>query len=419
MVAEKAWRELSMLAHCELDSLAKLATGLPPGDIVIAGCSRGGDAIEIKKACPDRNVIIIDSFEGVSESGQEDISKEPLQKGEFAADLQDVIEAFNNHEIKQPFEIHKMWISDETLQAIERRPVAMIWLDLDLYAPTLACMRYFWPWLVDAGILLTHDYGFQRCPGIEKAVLEFGQRWGLLDGFIFGTTKRLVNEVNLNNLDEAVKYYDEHYWEDGTVSGKSNYNKWEIFEPWDDKFIAHFRKAVQIEGKCILDIGCANGHVINALLKVGINESYGIDLSNYILEKGHRTHPRLKGHTFFASAHEIPFPPEHFDIIFSNQVFEHIPEHIVPHMMREIYRVMKPGAVAWIGLVLGNGRRPEDNPDHITMKPFEWWRDHLEKVGLVMDMSIDDALRATGLDYFKEYGWHSFSFKKLSGGEQC
>jgi len=216
----------------------------------------------------------------------------------------------------------------------------------------------------------------------------------------------------LRDIEFWQKYYDADYWERGPETGKSNYAKWHIYEPWDDKFIDYFNGVVPLFGKRVLDLGCALGGIVNALLKQDI-EAYGLDLSEYAVKKGHQTHPRLLGRTYVGSAHEIPFLPGYFDVIHSNQVFEHIPEELVPSMLSEIYRVMKPGAVAWVGLVLGDGAREQDNPDHITIKPLEWWVVELEAAGLMLDMSIDDAFRASGLGFFDEYGWDSFSFRKV------
>ena len=52
-----------------------------------------------------------------------------------------------------------------------------MWLDLDLYEPTLACLKHFAPMMVPDGIMMTHDFGFEQTPGVEKACLEFGGKW--------------------------------------------------------------------------------------------------------------------------------------------------------------------------------------------------------------------------------------------------
>jgi O-methyltransferase len=188
---ERKWRELSLLAEVELDCLSSIIKIIPEGDIIMAGCYKGGDVIEIKRTCPDRNVIVIDSFEGADNPEPEDLVNVgiPRFKGECSADMREVIRNFTEHDIQKPFQIHRMWISDAALNLIVRRPLAMIWLDLDHYRPTLECMRYFWPWLQRGGVMLTHDYGFVRCPGVKQACDEFGETWVKLAGNIFGARK--------------------------------------------------------------------------------------------------------------------------------------------------------------------------------------------------------------------------------------
>jgi hypothetical protein len=66
----------------------------------------------------------------------------------------------------------------------------MIWLDLDHYTPTLACMKKFWPWLAPGGLMLTHDYGFERCPGIRRAADQISADWQHMVGGIYGLRKK-------------------------------------------------------------------------------------------------------------------------------------------------------------------------------------------------------------------------------------
>jgi SAM-dependent methyltransferase len=213
------------------------------------------------------------------------------------------------------------------------------------------------------------------------------------------------------------EFYNEEYWERGTLTGKSGYDNWDICVPWDDKFVDHFQRVFPIRDKNMLDLGCALGGIVLALNKKGAN-AFGMDLSEYAIQKGQKIFPELVGRTVISSSHQLPYDNDSFDIVLSNQVFEHIPEGIVPQMMSEISRVMRPGAIAWIGLVLADGaHRPfVDGPDHITLKTLDWWKERITEAGLIFDNSIDEAFRSTELQFFREYGWHSFSFRKKQNG---
>ncbi|HSD42676.1 MAG TPA: TylF/MycF/NovP-related O-methyltransferase [Burkholderiales bacterium] len=42
-------------------------------------------------------------------------------------------------------------------------------LDVDLYAPTRACLEYFLPRLVSGGVVVCDDYGSSAFPGAARA----------------------------------------------------------------------------------------------------------------------------------------------------------------------------------------------------------------------------------------------------------
>lgn len=187
----KTWREFSLLSEDEINFLAETARNIPEGDIVMAGVFNGGDVIELFKVTEGKNnIIVIDSFAGLDMPSREDKeSEKPCQQGECATEggLRGFKKNLKQFDVKA--EIYKMWISMKTLQDIKQRPVSMVWLDLDHYSPTLDCMLYFWPMLINKGIMLTHDYHFFRTPGIDKAIADFGGEWIHKIGGIAGRIK--------------------------------------------------------------------------------------------------------------------------------------------------------------------------------------------------------------------------------------
>lgn len=53
------------------------------------------------------------------------------------------------------------------------RSYRLVHVDVDLYLPTLECLRYFGPRLVRGGIVVLDDYGKPSCPGIRRAAEEY------------------------------------------------------------------------------------------------------------------------------------------------------------------------------------------------------------------------------------------------------
>ncbi len=60
----------------------------------------------------------------------------------------------------------------------------LVHVDVDLYEPTLDCLRYFGHRLVPGGVIVIDDYGSPSCPGVDRAVAEYlaaepaFRRWG-------------------------------------------------------------------------------------------------------------------------------------------------------------------------------------------------------------------------------------------------
>ncbi len=106
------------------------------------------------------------------------------------------------------------------------------------------------------------------------------------------------------------------------------------------KYIAHFlRGRLNITGKTILDIGCGSGHLLRQLRDLG-GICYGIEISEKSIqdsEEINTTNITVKK----ATAREIPFPNNQFDIVFATDVMEHILDEDVRKIMLEIQRVIK------------------------------------------------------------------------------
>lgn len=94
-------------------------------------------------------------------------------------------------------------------------------------------------------------------------------------------------------------------------------------------------------GLRVLDIGCGTGATMDHLKRYG--QPHGIDLSELPL-----SFSRKRGHdrVLRASATELPFDSESFDLITALDVVEHLDDDVKG--LAEIRRVLKPGAPAVI-----------------------------------------------------------------------
>lgn len=74
----------------------------------------------------------------------------------------------------------------------------------------------------------------------------------------------------------------------------------------------------------VLDIGCADGHILNWFAKVRTHdvETYGVDLNDDAIEKA-----RAQGHTVYAGRFEdVDIPEGQFDFVWASHVIEHVPD---------------------------------------------------------------------------------------------
>lgn len=117
------------------------------------------------------------------------------------------------------------------------------------------------------------------------------------------------------------------------------------------------------EGEEVLDIGCGTGvDTLIAAIKVGANgRAVGIDMTPEMLDqaKNNLRETRLKNVTFQpASAENLPFPDESFDVVISNGVFNLIPDKV--KALAEAFRVLRSSGRLMIADQVLTGNLPDD-----------------------------------------------------------
>ncbi|MGQ9797628.1 class I SAM-dependent methyltransferase [Desulfosoma sp.] len=94
----------------------------------------------------------------------------------------------------------------------------------------------------------------------------------------------------------------------------------------------------------ILDLGCAQGHFLEALRRVGYTRLTGADLSSELLSGVRRLLPetvRLIQADLCECLKEER--DESFDVVFLHDVLEHLPRETVVDVLRDVRRVLGPG----------------------------------------------------------------------------
>lgn len=94
----------------------------------------------------------------------------------------------------------------------------------------------------------------------------------------------------------------------------------------------------------VLDAGCATGYLLGLFWESGYRNLTGVELSEQLAEIARRN---LPNEVTLVNADVRDYlaqvPDQTFDVILFHHVLEHIPrEHTIP-LLREFYRVLKPG----------------------------------------------------------------------------
>lgn len=169
-----------------LTQLLRLTRGVK-GETAEAGVFRGLSSWLICKVLQEENPdfkgenhLMIDSFEGLSEPVEKD-GAFPLKRFNEGGFTQTSVERVQKSLSDFPdVEIHKGWIPD-VFEKIPRKQYRFVHVDVDVYEPTLASLRFFYEQLAPGAIIVVDDYGpweGQNWPGCIKAVEEFAEEIG-------------------------------------------------------------------------------------------------------------------------------------------------------------------------------------------------------------------------------------------------
>ncbi len=156
------------------------------GEAAEVGVYKGGTAKILAQSMPDRMVHLFDTFEGMPETSEFDMHL----PGDFADTSLETV-----NEYLQGYNVH-FWpgfFPDSARLLPDDTEFVLVHVDVDLYTSTKAACEFFWPRLVEGGIMVFDDYNGPRCPGANKAVDEFFNAWQEIE--VSGRYKRFTRVV--------------------------------------------------------------------------------------------------------------------------------------------------------------------------------------------------------------------------------
>ncbi len=165
-----------------------------PGDIVECGVYKGasllGFARLLETFCPGdrtRKVLGFDHFQGLAARSEKDgrpdervgNTAEGWNASGFRDTLFALVDAFNADAFvtsRKRIELVDGDVCDTAPAYVADNPglrISLLHLDMDLYEPTLAALRAFWPKILTGGMVVLDEYAIREWPGESEALEEF------------------------------------------------------------------------------------------------------------------------------------------------------------------------------------------------------------------------------------------------------
>ena len=149
-----------------------------PGDMAELGVYRGDFAWQFNVLFPDRRLYLFDTFQGFD---PRDVRQKPVGGGcDRRQDFSDTSVEAVLARLPHPEQavVRRGWFPD-TARGLEA-VFALVSLDADLCAPTLAGLEFFYPRLSPGGAIFLHDYNSRQFDGVKEAVLAYERDHGPL-----------------------------------------------------------------------------------------------------------------------------------------------------------------------------------------------------------------------------------------------
>jgi ubiquinone/menaquinone biosynthesis C-methylase UbiE len=189
--------------------------------------------------------------------------------------------------------------------------------------------------------------------------------------------------------DQVRDFYDERGWQADTAGRTADAQLWEDLRPCAAEYVSACRRKVleflPPSGDRMLDVGSGPIQYPEYLeYSRGFAKRVCVDVSQRALDEA-RAQLGERGDYVRASLLELPFPDDQFDAVVSLHTIYHVEEDRQEHAVRELLRVLKPGAAAVVVYanpdrltarlkkLVRRRARPAQGPIYFFAHPLSWW----------------------------------------------
>ncbi len=160
----------TLITKDRLDSIESLVRKAPKGGIFAEiGVYKGGSLKVIAETVPDELVVGFDTFEGLPESlwSEGEIHKPKDFSDTSFEEVQKFLSKNSNTSLVKG-------IFPDSAGVFEHSQFSFVHIDTDFYLAVKNSLEWVWPRLLVGGIVVFDDYEWGNCPGVKKALDEFG-----------------------------------------------------------------------------------------------------------------------------------------------------------------------------------------------------------------------------------------------------
>ncbi|MEM1097353.1 MAG: methyltransferase domain-containing protein [Planctomycetota bacterium] len=202
------------------------------------------------------------------------------------------------------------------------------------------------------------------------------------------TTRDYLARVNDPELPKAkaaelAKQWGHDYW-DG--DRRVNYGGYTYRPGWWQRVSDAMQDHYQLQaGDRILDVGCGKGFLLYDWTQTlpGV-EVTGLDISEYALE---HAKPEIQDKLTLGTAAELPYPDDHFDLVYSINTLHNLHNYELYPALQEIQRVSKRHAYVCVESYRNESEKTNLLYWQVTCEAFncpdawQWWFDHAGYTG--------------------------------------
>lgn len=140
----------------------------PAGQLIEVGAYRGGSALHLSNACPDRHLFVCDSFTGFRQLHPK--LDRVFDAAMFKDTSREAVEALFRRRQRRATVVAGFF--PESCAGLELRPLSFAHLDVDTYEATRAALAFLADKMLPRSLIVLDDY-HRTADGVDAALAEF------------------------------------------------------------------------------------------------------------------------------------------------------------------------------------------------------------------------------------------------------